>query len=73
MENLLKFGLLLIFIGFILVLFSSFTSKNSNVKAAGGIFIGPFPIFGAFTDKSSYYTLLILAAILFLTFFFLNR
>lgn len=73
MENLLKIGLLLIFVGFILVLISSFTSKNSNVKSAGGIFIGPFPIFGAFTDKSSYYLLLILAVIISLILFFSNR
>jgi len=73
MENLLKIGLLLIIIGFIIVFASSFTSKSSNAKAAGGIFIGPFPIFGAFTDKKSFYFLLILAAIIFLVFYFLNR
>ncbi|MBI4155263.1 DUF131 domain-containing protein [Candidatus Woesearchaeota archaeon] len=73
MENLLKIGLLLILIGFIIVFASSFTSKSPNVKAAGGIFIGPFPIFGAFTNKKSFYLILILAIILFFIFSFFNR
>ncbi len=73
MENLLKLGLLLMVIGFILIFASALNSKNLNLKAAGGIFIGPFPVFGAFTDKNSYYLLIAIAVIIFLISFFLNR
>lgn len=56
-------GILLLLLGMVfLVIGGFFTSSNgkgkAEIKAAGGVFIGPFPIIGAFTDKRIFYILL---------------
>lgn len=72
-QRLVLIGLVLLFIGIILIFVGSFASSKTDVKAAGGIFIGPFPIFGAFTDKRMFYILLIIAIAVFLIYYYLLR
>ncbi|MEK6903374.1 MAG: DUF131 domain-containing protein [Nanoarchaeota archaeon] len=68
-NHLLQIGIILVFIGILLIFFSSFTTlaqqKNTTSKSAGGIFIGPFPLFGFASDKNMFY--LLLAVTVFLT------
>ena len=68
--NLTNLGLILLFIAIILIFIGSFQSKN--VKGAGGIFIGPFPLFG-FGDKKMFYILWILAIVLFILFLIFRK
>jgi len=63
-DNLLILGIIFLFLGMILIFSSSiFMSKEKNVKFAGGVMIGPFPIFGAFSDKSMFWVLMVLFVI----------
>ncbi|MBS3112088.1 DUF131 domain-containing protein [Candidatus Woesearchaeota archaeon] len=64
--NLVSIGMIIIFIGFILVFLGSLISKE-NLKTSGGIFIGPFPLFG-FGNKKLFYILWVFAIILFIAF-----
>jgi len=73
MSKLILFGIVFLFIGIILLFLGSFQNANSNVKAAGGIFIGPFPVFGFFSDKKMFYILLIFAIVAFVLFYILNK
>ena len=57
-NNLLIIGIILLFFGIILIFTSSLiVSKEKNVKLAGGIMVGPFPLFGAFSDKNMFWVL----------------
>lgn len=70
---LLQFGILLVFIGLMLIFTSSFTTmaqqKHATVKTAGGIFIGPFPLFGFASDKKMFYLLMAIAFLFTLLYF----
>jgi len=70
-NQILILGLALILIGFFLVFFSSIRG-GSDVKSAGGIFLGPVPLFG-FGEKKIFYFLWALAVVLFLYFVFIRR
>lgn len=75
MKNLLFLGLVLVFVGIILIFISSFyfAKDEANVRGAGGIFIGPFPIFGVFSDKKMFYLLLGIAFIIFILWLIFRR
>jgi len=63
-DNLLVIGMIFLFLGIVLVFASSiFLSKDKNVKFAGGVMVGPFPVFGAFSDKSMFWVLITLFVI----------
>ena len=60
MESLMSIGLILLLIGFIFIIISSFSSSikgQTEVKSAGLILIGPFPI-GWASDKKMLYILI---------------
>jgi len=73
MKNLLPIGIILIFIGFILILLSSLQGQKANVKAAGGIFLGPIPILGFANDKKLLYILFGLGVLIFIVFEIFRR
>lgn len=68
MKSLFFIGLILILIGFLLTLFSSFQPSKTQIKTAGGIFLGPFPILSFANDKKLLYLLFGIAMIIFITF-----
>ena len=75
MESLMSIGLILLFIGFILIIISSFSSSikgQTEVKSAGLIFIGPIPI-GWASDKKMFYILIALAITTFIIFYILTK
>ena len=63
--NLVAIGIGVILLGFLLVFIGSVS--NSDVKSSGGVFIGPFPLFG-FGDKKVFYVLWGIAIALFIAF-----
>ena len=67
-------GITLIFLGIIILFASSLQLSNqkTNVKSAGIIFIGPFPL-GWASDKKMFYLLMILTIILLIVFYFLRK
>lgn len=73
MKNLFLLGFILVFIGFILIMFSSFSYSKTDVKAAGGIFLGPIPLFGFASDKKLLYILFGLGILIFILFEILRR
>lgn len=75
MEYLMSIGLILLFIGFIFIIISSFSSTikgDTEVKSAGLIFIGPIPI-GWASDKKMFYILIALAITTFIIFYLLTK
>ena len=72
MSKILTFGIILLFISIILIFIGSLIQKSSNVKTAGGIFIGPIPLFG-FGEKKMFYFLWILAVVVFILFYFILK
>ena len=59
-NNILIIGLIVIFIGVLLIIISSITPVNNSkttTKVAFGGFIGPIP-FGFFNDKAMFYLLI---------------
>jgi len=68
-------GLIFLFIGILLIFFSGIISVKSEkfkISGGGGIFIGPIPIFGFFSDKRMFYFLLAFAFLIFLFFLLLR-
>ncbi len=67
-------GITLIFLGIVILFVSSIYSSNqkTNIKSAGIIFVGPFPL-GWASDKKMFYLLLILTMIVFILFYFLRK
>jgi uncharacterized membrane protein len=65
---LVKWGVVLVFIGILRIFLSSFTGvtqqKNTSMKTAGGMFISPFPLFGFASDKKMLYSLMAIAFLL---------
>jgi len=73
MDNKIFFiGIILIFLGIMLIIASSLTNKTTNVKSAGIVFIGPFPL-GYSTDKGMFYILMIITLIALILFYILKR
>jgi len=68
MKNFLSVGFIFIFIGIILITLSLFQGQKANVKAAGGIFLGPIPILGFANDKKLLYILFGLGVLIFILF-----
>ncbi len=73
MKYLLFIGMMLIFIGILLIFISSFTAEKQNIKTAGGIFLGPIPIFGFASNKKMLYLLFALAITIFIIFTLLRK
>ena len=67
-------GITLIFLGVIILFISSIYSSNqkTNIKSAGIIFVGPFPL-GWASDKKMFYLLLILTIIVMIISYFLRK
>ena len=76
MGKIIIIGLALIFFGILLVfaggLFGN-VAKNANINAAGGIFIGPIPIFGFASDRKMLYVLFAIGILLFVISYFISR
>ena len=74
-SQIIGLGMMLVFIGIIIIIAGSFfgAKEKANVKSAGIVFIGPFPILGWGSSKKMYYTLMVLGLILFFVFYFLFR
>lgn len=70
-NNLALYGIILIFLGIILIIASSLTQAKTNVKSVGIVFIGPFP-FGYASDKSMFYILFGLTIVLIIIFYLIN-
>lgn len=70
MPTITKIGIILLFIAIIMIFIGSFTEKSSSTKVAGGIFLGPIPIFGGFNDRRMFYFLWAIAVIVFTLFYF---
>ncbi|MBI2508396.1 DUF131 domain-containing protein [Candidatus Woesearchaeota archaeon] len=73
MKNLLPVGIILIFIGIILIMISSFQAQKANVKGAGVVFLGPIPILGFGNDKKLIYILFGLGMLIFIIFEILKK
>lgn len=75
-SQIIGIGMMLIFIGmFVIILGNFFGAKEgkTDVKSAGIIFIGPFPIIGWGSSKKMYYILMILGLVLFFFMMFFLR
>jgi len=75
MESLMSIGLILLLIGFIFIIISSFSSSikgQTEVKSAGLIFIGPIPI-GWASDKKMFYILIGFSLLLIILWFLLRK
>ena len=71
MSLLVQFGIVLIFIGFIVIFVGLSQNSSSNTKVAVGGFIGFIP-FGFGNDKNMVYFSVIVSVALFLLFLFMN-
>ena len=75
-EQLLIIGVIVLFIGIALIvsggLISSLKSEKTNIRSAGIIFIGPFPI-GWASDKRMFYILIGLVTLVFLLWIIFSR
>ena len=69
-EALILLGIALIFIGMLIIIAASM--KDAKIESAGGIFIGPIPIFGFFTSKKAFYALLAIAILIFIVYIILR-
>jgi len=74
-SQIIGLGMMLVFIGMIIIIAGSFfgAKEKANVKSAGIVFIGPFPILGWGSSKKMYYALMVLGFILFFVFYFLFK
>ena len=60
-------GIALLFVGILLIIFSTLSQKNSRVEGAGIVMIGPIPIF--FGSERALLPLAILAIVLIILWF----
>lgn len=74
-SQIIGFGMIIIFIGIMVIIAGTFfgAKEKTNIKSAGIVFIGPFPIVGWGSSKKMYYALMALGFILFFVFYFLFR
>lgn len=78
MEKMIYIGILVLFIGILLIFIGSLYTaikgeSKANVKSAGIVFIGPFPLFGWATSKKMFYILIALAIVMFIFWFILRK
>ncbi|QQG38769.1 MAG: DUF131 domain-containing protein [Candidatus Woesearchaeota archaeon] len=67
-------GIIFVLIGVILIFIAAFTGgEKSNVKAAGVLFLGPFPVIGGVSDKRYLWVLVVLVVIGILLWIFNRR
>lgn len=68
-------GMMLVFVGMLVIIAGSFfgAKEKANIKSAGIVFIGPFPLAGFANDKRLYYILMALGVALFFVFYFLFK
>jgi len=75
-NKIISIGIVLLFIGIILIfigsLLSATKSEKSNIKSAGILFIGPFPV-GWASDKGIFYTLIAITILMLIVYFFLFK
>lgn len=74
-SQIIGLGIMIILIGMFVIIAGTFfgAKEKANVKSAGIIFIGPFPIMGWGSSKKMYYTLMILGLVLFFFVMFFMR
>lgn len=74
-SQIIGIGVLLILLGMLMVFAGSLfgAKEKTNVKSAGIVFIGPFPIIGWGSSKAMYYALMALGVIIFFVFYLLFR
>ena len=79
MSKLITYGIVLVFAGMVLLFVGSFltamsgTKEKPQVRTAGGVFIGPFPLFGWASDKKMFYTLMVVMVVLALVYVLMRR
>lgn len=75
--KLVELGIIMVFVGVLLLFLGSFTQikkgEQGAVRGAGGIFIGPFPLFGFASDKQMFYALIALVSVLTILFLIFGR
>ena len=73
MESLITIGIILLFIGIMFIIIGSLSqSGKTDVKSAGIIFIGPFPM-GWASDKKMFYALMGFTLLLIILWFILRK
>ena len=72
-NNLSLYGIILIFLGIILIILSSLTQVKTNVKTGGIIFVGSFPLLWYASDKQMFYILITLTILAITIFYLLKR
>lgn len=72
-DKLLLIGIILIFLGFIIIIASSIIQAKTNVKTGGIVFIGPFPLFGWAENKQIFYILIVLTILASIIFYLLRK
>ena len=75
MDKIILIGLTFLFIGIILIFIGGIYSAakgSNNIKSAGIIFIGPFPI-GWASDKTMFYILIGFVILMFILWFIFKR
>ena len=72
-NNLYLYGIILIFLGIILIIASSLIQAKTNFKTGGIIFIGPFPLFGYASDKQMFYILIALTILAMIIIYLFKR
>jgi len=65
-------GLLLLLAGFVLI-FAGTSFDSAKIKSAGGLFIGPIPVFGFASDRKMLYALFAIGILLFVISYFISR
>tara|TARA_Y100000031_G_C8203459_1_gene377435 strand:+ start:575 stop:808 length:234 start_codon:yes stop_codon:yes gene_type:complete len=70
-QNLISIGILVIFIGFILILIGTLSSQKSDTKVAVGGFVGFIP-FGFANDKNMLKIIMVIMVFLALLYFLLS-
>ena len=75
-EKLFSIGLIILLAGIVIIAISLFLNNpggKTSVKGGGKVFIGPFPIFGAASDKKILYVLFGISIIIFILSLFLRK
>ncbi len=77
MSRLITLGIMFLFLGMIFLflgsMFTAVKGEKSAIKTAGGVFIGPFPLFGWASDKRMFYTLITVMVVLTILYLFIGR
>lgn len=71
-ELLFNIGIAFILLGFLLTFIAAILSSRGKVEYGGVVFIGPFPVFGAASNKEVMKLVLVISAILIIVFLLLQ-